>query len=288
MKRDHKIIAVPISDISVLNSRERNPARFRELVRSIDTLGLKKPITISRRRRSGPYELAFGEGRIEAFTALGQTEIPAIRVDASTEDCILMSLVENIARRRHSPLELVSEIGRLAKHFRVSEIAVKLDLSQDYVRAIIYLLKHGEDRLVSAVERSIVPPTLAIEIAKAKSPKLQRALLEGYVSEGHTSRQIAKIRKVVEQRHRSAAKTQSADEGINSAALVRAYRQETGRQQLISRKADLAQARLVFIVNALRTLLNERMFVSLLREEELDKLPLPVLRRMSAPASRQP
>jgi hypothetical protein len=64
---------------------------------------------------------------------------------------------------------------------------------------------------------------------------------------------------------RTRAKDQFAGEEISSAALVRAYRQEIGRQQLIARKADLAQARLVFIVNALKTLLNERMFASLHR-----------------------
>jgi ParB family transcriptional regulator, chromosome partitioning protein len=111
---------------------------------------------------------------------------------------------------------------------------------------------------------------------------VQGALLEAYVNERHTSKQIEKMCKLVEQRHRSVMKAKLADEQINSAALVRAYRQETDRQRLIVRKADLAQARLTFIVQALRTLLNERMFASLLREEALDKLPLPVLRMISS------
>jgi ParB family chromosome partitioning protein len=280
MKRSRKVVSVPISAINVLNSRDRNRARFKELVRSIGTQGLKRPITVSRRR--GAYDLACGEGRMEAFAALKQADIPAILTDASVEDCILMSLIENIARRRHSPVELVNEIGRLAKQYTAADIAAKLDLSPDYVRGITYLLKHGEERLVSAVERGIIPPTLAVEIAKAKTPKLQGALLEAYVSERHTSHQIAKMRKLVEQRHRNAMKEQYADEQINSAALVRAYRQEVGRQQLVARKADLAQGRLTFIVNALKKLLRERMFASLLRQESLDKLPLPVLQRISS------
>ncbi len=39
--------------------------------------------------------------------------------------------------------------------------------------------------------------------------------------------------------------------------------------------------RLAFIVNALKSLLDERMFVSLLRDEGLDKIPLPLLRKLS-------
>jgi ParB family transcriptional regulator, chromosome partitioning protein len=282
MKRSGKISTIPISAITVLSSRERSQAAFKELVTSIANLGLKKPITVSNRTRPGPYELVCGEGRIEAFAVLGQKEIPAIVVDAPTEDCLLMSLIENIARRRHSPLELLGEIGRLAKHYGTNEIAAKLDLRPEYVRAVCYLLKHGEERLLSAVERGVVPPTLAIEMAKAKSPKLQGALLETYVSERHTSKQIATMRRLVEQRHRQAEKARRKHEQISPAGLVRAYREETDRQKLVVRKADLAQARLLFIVNALRTLLSERMFVTLLRGESLDKLPLPILRRITS------
>jgi ParB family transcriptional regulator, chromosome partitioning protein len=282
MRRNGKISTIPIAAIKVLSSRARGHAAFNELVTSIARLGLKKPITVSSRARPGPYELVCGEGRIEAFAQLGQSEIPAIVVDAATEDCLLMSLIENIARRRHSPQELLGEVGRLAKRYRINEIAAKLDLTPDYVRAVCHLLRHGEARLLSAVERGVVPPTLAIEIAKASSPKLQGALLETYVSERHTGKQIAKIRKLVEQRHRQAVKSGRKDEQISSARLVRAYREETDRQKLVVRKADLAQARLLFVVNALRTLLSERMFVTLLRAESLDKLPLPILRRITS------
>jgi ParB family transcriptional regulator, chromosome partitioning protein len=282
MKRNRKIKTIPIAEIKVLNSRDRRAAPFKEMVSSVARLGLKKPITVSSRNGDAPYELACGQGRIEAFLALGQKNIPAIVVDASTEDCILMSLVENIARRRHSPLEYLAEIGRLAKHYSTNEIAGKLDLKPEHVRAIGLLLKRGEERLLSAVERGVIPPTLAIEIAKAKSPKLQGALLETYASQRSTSAQVAKIRRLAEQRYRGTDKAREREGKISAASLVRAYRQETQRQKLVTSRADLAQARLLFIVNALRTLLSERMFVTILREESLDTLPLPVLQRISA------
>jgi ParB family chromosome partitioning protein len=282
MKRSRKIESIPLSSINVLNSRVRSKPRFKELTTSIAQLGLKKPITVSNHNQAGLYELVCGEGRIEAFAVLGQTEIPAIVVDAPTEDCLLMSLVENIARRRHSPIELLSEIGRLAKHYSTNEIAAKLYLKTEHVRAVVYLLKHGEDQLLSAVERGVVPPTLAIEIARAKSPQVQGSLLEAYASERHTSKKIAMMRKLVERRVRKAETERRCDEQISSADLVRAYRQETDRQTLMTKKAELAQARLLFIVNALGALLRERMFVTLLRAEGLDKLPLPILRRISS------
>ncbi|MDH2352279.1 plasmid partitioning protein RepB C-terminal domain-containing protein [Bradyrhizobium sp. SSUT112] len=285
MKPRRKIESIPIAAIKVLNPRNRSRARFSEIVKSIGMVGLKRPITASKRAMDNGYELACGQTRMEAVSMLGQAEIPAILVDASTKDCILMSLVENIARRRHSPIELVRDIGRLAKTYKAPDIAAKLGVTQDFARAIAYLIKHGEDRLISAVERGIVPPALAVEIARAKTPRLQAALLEAFVSEKHTSKQIEKMRKLVEQQHRKSMKAQLADETINAASLVRAFRQETERQEIVAKKAGLTHARLIFLINALKTLMSERMFTSLLREERLDKLPLPVLRLMSASVS---
>jgi ParB family chromosome partitioning protein len=285
LKSRRKIESIPIAAIKVLNPRNRSRARFKEIVQSIETVGLKRPITASKREMANGYELACGQTRMEALSTLGQAEIPAILVEASTEDCILMSLVENIARRRHWPIELVGDIGRLAKSYRAPDIAAKLGVTEDFARAIAYLIKHGEDRLLSAVERGIVPPTLAVEIARAKTPRLQAALLEAFVNEKHTSKQIGKMRKLVEQHHRKSMKAQFAGEAINAASLVRAFRQETERQEIVAKKADLTHARLVFLISALKTLMGERMFMSLLREERMDKVPLPILRLLSASVS---
>jgi ParB family transcriptional regulator, chromosome partitioning protein len=90
---------VPVDAITVLNSRARNRRVFDELITSIAHLGLKKPITVSRRGTEPEYDLVCGQGRLEAFIALGQREIPAIVIEASPEDCYVMSLVENLARR---------------------------------------------------------------------------------------------------------------------------------------------------------------------------------------------
>jgi ParB family chromosome partitioning protein len=279
-------MTVPIAAVKVLSSRERNQRRFKELVQSVANLGLKRPITVCRRQSPDSYDLVCGERRLDAFAALGQSNIPALLIDAAVEDCILMGLVENIARRRHSPKELVQEIGRLAKYYRPPEISAKVDLAVDRVRAIIFLLKHGEDRLLSAVERGIVPPTLAIEIAKAKSPKLQGALLEAHLNERHTTKQIEKMRKLVEQRQRSLAKGQSGEEKISAADLVRAYRLEAEREEVLRRKADLAHARLTVLIGALKTLLGERMFVTILRGEKLEQLPIQMLHRLSNAGAR--
>ena len=45
------------------------------------------------------------------------------------------------------------------------------------------------------------------------------------------------------------------------------------RQKLMIKKAELNEQRLLFIVSALRTLLQDENFLTLLRAEQLDSLP---------------
>jgi len=261
---------VPIAAITVLNPRSRNRRIFQELVTSIANLGLKKPITVSE-RDDGGYDLICGQGRLEAFVALGETEIPAVIMAASVEDCFVMSLVENLARRQHTPLELVREIGALKERgYSVSEIARKTDFSPEYIWAIVFLLENGEERLISAVERGLIPHTIAMEIAKAGEADVQNALAEAYENKALPGNQLMAIRRIIEQRKISGKAGHSGSRGpgrtrVTADALVRAYRKETDRQKLLIRKAALAQSRLLFVVNGLRRLMDDDHFVTLLR-----------------------
>ncbi len=49
-------------------------------------------------------------------------------IDAAEEDCFVMSIVENLASRQHSPLKLVHAIGALhARGNSYAEVAAKVD-----------------------------------------------------------------------------------------------------------------------------------------------------------------
>ena len=98
---EKKIEWIPIAEIRVVNPRSRNKIKFQLIVASIEAVGLKKPITVSRRALESDgtrYDLVCGQGRLEAMTALGQSTIPALVTEASREERYLMSLIENIAR----------------------------------------------------------------------------------------------------------------------------------------------------------------------------------------------
>jgi ParB family chromosome partitioning protein len=288
-----EIRMIPIAAITILNPRSRNKRIFNELVTSIANLGLKKPITVAARPTGTGYDLVCGQGRLEAFIALGATEIPAVIVEASEEDCFVMSLVENLARRHHAPLELMRTIGALrTQGYTTAEIATKTDFSVEYIDAICHLLDHGEARLLTAVEQGVIPATIALEIVRAKDSDVQEALTEAYKRKQLPGNQMLAIRRIVEQRrvhgkalgHRGAREQASDKKRVTADSLVRAYRREADRQRLLVKKATVSQSRLLFVVNALRRLLADEQFVTLLRAEKMLTLPRPLAERLGMEA----
>jgi ParB family chromosome partitioning protein len=76
-----------------------------------------------------------------------------------------------------------------------------------------------------------------------------------------------------------------APERVTAESLIKSYQHEAQRQKLLVRKADLAQTRLTFVVNALRRLLDEEEFVTLLRAEAMLTLPGPLAQQLEVAAT---
>src|SRR5215469_2770489 len=149
----NQVVMISTDKINVLNPRVRNRRQHQEIIQNIADIGLKRPITVSRRETSlgmTQYDLVCGQGRLEAFQQLGYKEIPALVISASEGDCMLMSLVENIARRQHTTLELVREIGSLHERgYNDQQVAGKTGLTVSWVNMLGGLLKRGEERLIA-------------------------------------------------------------------------------------------------------------------------------------------
>lgn len=273
---------IPIDKIRVLNPRTRNKIVFGDIIKNISRVGLKKPITVSPREGTNgdrSYDLVCGQGRLEALVALGAKEIPAIVTAASKEDRMLMSLVENIARRHSNTVDLIREV-RSQKERGVSadEIGRKLDLESSYVHGILHLLEHGEERLVQEVEKGRIALTVAIRIANSKDEEIQRILCEAYEDNTLRGEKLWTVRRMLEQRETHGKGVflggiRKSKGRPTKEALVRAYRQETQRQKLLVKKAQLTESRLLVITSALKQLLQDEHFVTLLRAEGLADIP---------------
>lgn len=137
-----KVKMILIEEINILNPRVRNQKIFEEITDNIADVGLKRPITVTNCHSGKPgkkYDLVCGQGRLEAFLACGQTEIPAIVIDANEEQALIMSLVENCARRKHTAMDLMQGIGILQKQgYSAKEISTKTGLNLEYTNSILF------------------------------------------------------------------------------------------------------------------------------------------------------
>lgn len=280
MKDDVKLI--PIESIQIINPRHRERKRFEQIVQSIQNLGLKKPIKVSVRgpeEDGGPgYDLVCGQGRLEAFIALGHKEIPAIIVNVPKDERLLSSLVENIARRTPSPLAVLHEIERLqSQGYSNVQIGLKLDIGDTTIGGYLALKRAGEERLLDAAISGAIPLGVAMDIAKAQTPEMQRELLRAYQSKQLNQFSIRTLRKIMDQR-RFVGKERDPNprrrqKRTSAESLVSAYRRESQRQKLLVRKARVCDAKLLFIITAFQKLLADDHFITLLRAETLATMP---------------
>ena len=285
-----EIKIIPLDRITVINPRVRNKRIFAEIVSNIAEIGLKRPITVARREDADGvrYDLLCGQGRLEAYMALGQKHIPAIVADADTEDCMLMSLVENLARRQHRAIDLLHDIdGLKGRGYTETSIARKTGLTVEYVKAVLRLLSKGEHRLLRAVESGQMPVSVAVDIAAASDSETQAVLQQAYEKKLLRGHKLIAARRLVEQRHRrgkglriSKSTGKRGDRPLSSNALIRAYQEDVDRKRMLIRKAEVTRGKLVFTTEALRKLFADENFVTLLRAEAFDTLPKNVALRL--------
>lgn len=282
-----KVELIPIDAIDVINPRARSRKVFQEIVDSIAAVGLKRPITVAQRR--GPtglrYDLVCGQGRLEAFRELGQRSIPAVVVDAETEDCLVMSLVENVARRQHQALDLLHDIDGMRKRGHSDpDIARKTGLSLEYVRGVLRLLTGAETRLLRAVEAGQIPVSVAVEIAEAEDADVQRVLHEAYEKKLLRGHSLIAAKRLIEIRRSQGPRVKVTERRrvrpMSVDALLRAYRQDVDKKRMIVRDATSTRGMLLFVVEALRALRADEAFVNLLRAEGLYTLPAKLAERV--------
>ncbi len=283
---------IPIDEIAIVNPRSRNQRIFKEIIDNIAAIGLKRPITVSRRRNrqglSEHYELVCGQGRLEAFRALGETDVPALVVAAETEDCLIASLVENCARRQHKAIDLLEDISGMSKRgHSTSAIAEKTGLSFEYVSAVTKLLNSNEHRLLNAVEAGHIPFSVALDIAESEEDEVQTALQNAYEQNLLRGRKLLLAKRVVQLRrrrggHLPAPKPQT--QPMSSSALVKAYQEDAERKRMLIRSAQAARNRLIFIAEALQRLVADEDFRAILVKEGLTTLPESLAKRLARPS----
>jgi ParB family chromosome partitioning protein len=277
---EKNIESIPIAEIRVVNPRSRDKIKFQNIVSSIGAVGLKRPITVSRRALDADgtrYDLVCGQGRMEAMAGLGEKTVPALVVEASREEQLLMGLVENIARRPPSNRELIREVRELTQRkYKADDIARKLGLDRTYIYGVVHLLEHSQEALIEAAEAGRLPISVAVNIASGSDHEIQHALAEAYEKGDLRGDKLRAAKRIIAQRiakQRRTGKANQAQRKLTGDALVREYQRQNREQKSLVKKASATRDRLLLLVSALRQLLADEHFVTLLRAEQLTDMP---------------
>ncbi len=274
------VVLISIDDIHIINPRVRNQIIAEEIRHNILSVGLKRPITVTPRidaKNGKKYDLVCGQGRLEAFTAAGETEIPAIVREVSKEDAHIMSLVENIARRNGNSLELLQSIKYLkSQGYNDDVIAAKTNLGKEYIRGIIRLLEQKEEYLVTAVEKGRIPLYQALNIATADDATVQRALTEAHESGALSGKKLVAVQKIISRRKhygKGLLAPQRDNAGISTEDLIAVYEKEAKQKKLLLAQSNYIKDLLEYATSALRQLLSDVHFTNQLKAVGMNEIP---------------
>jgi len=183
---------------------------IQQLADSIKGVGLLQPIVVRRKGRT--YEIIAGERRWRAAQFAGMEEIPSVIKDASDNELMMQSLIENVHRRDLEPVEKargLAEVYRLngfeplkalgklttvrnkieglgqykpgteltEEEGQIKEIAATIGLSYDYQYRLLTLLKFTpeEQKRVTELELGYDEVT---SIATIEKPEIRKRVIE--------------------------------------------------------------------------------------------------------------
>ncbi|CAG9257953.1 Chromosome partitioning protein ParB [Burkholderia diffusa] len=279
-----QVVMIPVQAIVVVNPRIRNKKTHHEITENIQRVGLKRPIEV--RRMAGEpdkYALVCGQGRLESFKILGQTEIPAIVLDVDEHTGLIMSVVENVARRNPLASEMLAQVDMLRKKgYSDAEIGKKVGYTASWVNMVGTLLERGEKRLLAAAEAGHIPLHLAIDISRASDSEAQNLLLDAVNSGEIKGKKVTAIRRILERRSRIGKGThEQAGRAVKRKKLspddlMRMYQRDADRHKLIQLKAERVSTSLLVVNEIFKELFADPDFVSLVKTEGLLTVPQPL------------
>lgn len=277
---------IAIDAIKVLNSRNRDHARFKENVRSIRDVGLLRPIVVNKRffEKTGYYELVCGEGRFLAYKELGNSEITAEVVDCSRKEAYLCSLVENIARVPPGTMWFAREVKRMRDSgIGYAQISTITGKGENYIRDYICLVEQGEERLIKGVEAGIFPISFAKKVARSDDVSIQAILMDAYDSGIVNSRNFPVVKKIIDNRSRGekphrkpvtstpSVSPHSGDYSVQQ--LKRDILKITKEKEAFVNETEIKENRLLTLLDGLKTLWQDEQIIDLIQAENIGPLP---------------
>jgi ParB family chromosome partitioning protein len=235
-----EVVELPIDQIkrSPLQPRTSfDPTRLDELARSIKERGVIQPVTV--RRRAGAYELVAGERRVLAAKQAGFATVPALVVEATDEEALLLALIENIQRDDLNPMEHARGYHEMATRFNLTQEQVAQRVGKDRASVTNYL------RLLSLpkkIQQLITEEKLSFGHARALlgagTAAEQERLARRVVEKGLSVREVEALVAGAKPRPKPGAPLKALKKSVHVAELETRLRRELGTKVSITERGD--------------------------------------------------
>ena len=279
-----QVAEIAIQDIEVVNSRKREKEKFEQIVESIKRVGMLKPILVNSQNyeNNGKYELLCGEGRLLASKRLGYETVMAEVIRCSRKTGFIVSLVENMARKGYTTIELARLIYNLhLKGATIEELSKITNRSKSFITDYLKLMKNGEERLIMAVEENKLPISIAARIAFASDGEVQGLLMEAIKQNVMSGSDVNIVRKLIETRMAGKKKMNAdkrfrkklnADSSLSINQLKKDFRNTIKKQEEYLRKCKRLESTVSLLQGFVEILLKDDRFMELTKGEGI-KLP---------------
>ncbi|MFH0987883.1 MAG: ParB/RepB/Spo0J family partition protein [Parcubacteria group bacterium] len=193
------ILQLPVESIVVNPYQPRqifDHDELEELIESIKMYGVLQPLIVS--KIDGGYQLIAGERRLRASRVVGLKIVPVIVRQASEQEQLELSLIENVQRKDLNPLECGVAYQRLMDEFNLTqdEVARKMGISRPAVANSIRLLSLPEAVQSALVEKKITEGHAKVIVGLA-TEKEQLEMLEKILKLGFTVRDVERESRIV-------------------------------------------------------------------------------------------
>ena len=279
-----KYATIPFKKIKVLNSRNRDPAVFKNNVRSIEEVGLLVPIIVNERyyKRTGYYDLVCGEGRFLAYKRLEQEKILAEVISCDRKQALLCSLVENIARVPPRTMWFAREVKRMHDSgCSYEEISKITGYCVAYIQEYIRLVEQGEERLIKGVEDGVFPISFAVQVAHSDSSSIQNLLMDAFDSGIVNSTNLTTVRNIITARlsrgtrptKPTTSKTPYTPPEYTINQLKADITKITKDKEAFVKEASVKENRLFALLASLKTIWQDSELVDLIHSEGIGAIP---------------
>jgi ParB family chromosome partitioning protein len=273
--KERRFAQIPIDKIVVINSRQRDEEHFEDMIRSISELGLYNPICVNSRRlkKTGKYDLVYGEGRLEAYRRLGKTHIEADVVNISEEQALLAGLAENLTRAKKNVIEFARIILQMHKRgMNYSELAKITGKSSTTMADYIALMQKGEERLIRGVEKNLFSISFAMKVIESTESDIQHFLMDAYEQGEIAVRHLESIMKLLNER----AKKGLSNRDMTVRKLQTIVKQRTKETKMFIAEAKVKRNDAMQLTECLVTLWEDEEFMKM--TDGLKDLPKPELK----------